>query len=673
MEFKVTKLTVDELNAVDGLMKLNSSTLGFLPREALRDYFNSDGVLGAKSSNGELVGYLLYASQFSRIRIVHLCVYSDFKGRGIARKLIESLVNSATTQTEITLRCRRDYPAHVMWPKLRFIPISEFSGRAQSGSVLTCWRRPLQLDSQLSLFQARTEDETVDVVIDSQIFFDLSSSSAVNKQPYRTLTSNLSIVPIKLWKTDELYTEIDRNSDSNIRETNRQNAHSYPSVLYDPKTAESYEETLSEFLPSNSLSQKSDIRHLAISAASDVSIFITKDNALLNKSNEIKNATNLQLLSPTNLIIKLHELLNRDSYTPDHVSGLSLLWCRLTNQNFPRDLHESFLIQGEKLSQFRQKLDVFLADPNRYLCELLSSKGKIVAIRVVEIEGDSTLVTHFCRIKRSTTQQLFAGYLVASTVYKAVVEKLCLVKFTSDSIFPGLVPELIDKSFVKCDQTFVRFCFSSSLIRDEVLEKVTYLCPEVVIKYSRTSDSEIERYCSPLNLLTNQQNKFLIPIRQGYAMSLINCDLSAEDLFGGQTSVLLRWANVYYRKRSHHKMLNSPARILWYVSGGPKDIGKIMAISSLDEIVIGTPKILFRKFAGFGILDWNDIFTLCEKDINKEIMVIKFSHTFPFRNQVDLNKMQEVYREFGQKPLVQSPSKLKTELFNKIFQLGFSG
>ena len=39
MEFKVAKLTVDELDAVDGLMKLNSNTLGFLPSQALRDYF----------------------------------------------------------------------------------------------------------------------------------------------------------------------------------------------------------------------------------------------------------------------------------------------------------------------------------------------------------------------------------------------------------------------------------------------------------------------------------------------------------------------------------------------------------------------------------------------------------------------------------------------------------
>ena len=673
MEFKVAKLTVDELDAVDGLMILNSNTLGFLPRQALRDYFNSEGVLGAKSSKGQLVGYLLYASQFSRIRIAQLCVSSEFQGRGIARKLIESLVNSTTTQTEITLRCRRDYPAHNMWPKLRFVPIGEISGRAKSGSVLTCWCRPLRSDPQLSLFQARTEDETVDVVIDSQIFFDLSNPTAENTQLYKTLTSNLSIVPVKLWKTDELYIEINRSRDNNARELTLQNAHSYPSVLYDFKAAENYEESLSEFLPSYSPSQISDIKHLAISAASEVSIFVTRDNALLNKSNEIKNVTNLQLLSPTELIIKLHELQNRDSYTSDRVSGLSLLWCRLTIHNFPRDLHESFLIQGEKLGQFRKKLNYFLANPNRYLCELLSSEAKIVAMRVIEIKSDSTLVTHFCRVGKSTIQPLFVGYLVASTVYKAVAKRLSLVKFTTDSIFLGLVPELIDKSFVKCDRYFVRFCFSNSLTRDEVMEKIVSLCPEVVSKYLSMPDSEIERYCSPLNLLTNQQKYFLIPIRQGYAMSLINCDLSAEDLFGGQASVLLRWTNVYYRKRSHHKMLNSPARILWYVSGGSKDIGKIMAISSIDEIVIGTPKILFRKFAGFGILDWKDIFTLCEKDINKEIMVMKFSHTFPFRNRVDLNKMQEVYWEFGKNPLVQSPSKLKAELFNKIFQLGYSG
>ena len=119
-------------------------------------------------------------------------------------------------------------------------------------------------------------------------------------------------------------------------------------------------------------------------------------------------------------------------------------------------------------------------------------------------------------------------------------------------------------------------------------------------------------------------------------------------------------------------MLKSPARILWYVSGGRKDIGEIMAISSLDEIVINTPKELFREYTRFGILDWKEVFALCDKDINKEIMVMRFSHTFPFRNRVDLNKMQEVYRAFGKYPVVQSPSKLKTELFKNIYLLGYS-
>ena len=161
MNFTAEKLTVDKLDSVDALMKTNSSTLGFLPREALKQYFATEGVLGITCGKDELIGYLLFAINSERVRIAQLCVSDEFRGKGLAKILIDALVDLTTTQTQITLRCRRDYQAHHMWPKFGFIPIGERPGRAREGSVLTCWRRTLRSDSQLSLFQAQTEDETV--------------------------------------------------------------------------------------------------------------------------------------------------------------------------------------------------------------------------------------------------------------------------------------------------------------------------------------------------------------------------------------------------------------------------------------------------------------------------------------------------------------------------------
>ena len=120
-------------------------------------------------------------------------------------------------------------------------------------------------------------------------------------------------------------------------------------------------------------------------------------------------------------------------------------------------------------------------------------------------------------------------------------------------------------------------------------------------------------------------------------------------------------------------MLKSATRILWYVSsGGQYETGKIVATSRLDEIEIGTPKDLYKKFKHHGILDWNEIYTMCENDVDKEIMVLKFSHTFPFRNPVDLESIKELYAiTTGKNPILWAPAKLDFEIFNKLFELGY--
>ena len=49
MSITISKLRPADLAAVDKLMKWNSRTLGFLPRKALLEYINKEGVLGAKN------------------------------------------------------------------------------------------------------------------------------------------------------------------------------------------------------------------------------------------------------------------------------------------------------------------------------------------------------------------------------------------------------------------------------------------------------------------------------------------------------------------------------------------------------------------------------------------------------------------------------------------------
>ena len=651
-------------------MKRYSNMLGFLPRKALRDYLEKGGILGAKTEEGQLVGYLLYASNPDRFRITQLCVSESFREQGIARQLIDSLKKTATTQKVIRLRCRRDFPANDMWSKLGFIALDDKPGRSKKGHLLTLWCFTLAPDDQLGLFQIKTSDETLDVIIDAQIFFDFDKPDSDVSKPSKSLLSDFLTDSIDFWITDELLNEIDRNDDSKQRKRSRERVQQFFQVNPDPRLVEKFDKLLREILPSHSPSQKSDIRQLAKAASSDVKIFVTRDQALLKKSKVISDLTKLQVLSPTELIIQLHELSERSSYTPSYISGLKLAWRRLTSEDIAYLPFTSFLNQEarDRKGVFRERLESFLANPEQYECELLRSGNDPIAIRVLSVTFDKILTVSWAKMARSNDQSLFERFLVSDTIGKAVAKNLDMVKFEKAALTSNLIPDLLETGFTACDDGFVRFCFSRCLDRNEVSAAISELCPASESNYQGMSDLELERHCSPLSSTADQKH-FLIPIRPGYAISLVDRHLSSEDFFGGELKVLLRWEHVYYRNKTHHRMLKPPARLLWYVSGSQR---QIVALSHLDEVEIGSLKAIYRKFRRFGILKWEDLYKMCKGDPSKQIMALRFSHTFPFRKPLSLDAIRTIYNEDKVGLSLQSPSVIPIETFQKMFRLGYS-
>lgn len=672
MKIAISKLTTADFDAVDALRKRNSGTLGFLPREALLEGFiKKGGALGAKADNGQLVGYLLfYKDNPKYFRIVQLCVSEDCREQGIAKRLVEALKESVSTQKIVRLSCRRDFPANGIWPQLGFVAIGEKKGRSKEGHLLTLWELTLALDDQLELFQAKISDETLDVIIDAQIFFHFDKPDNAETKSSKALLSDFLVDSLNLWITPELFNEIDRNDNPDQRKKSRDRAGRFLQINPEPRSVANFEKILGQIFSTKRPSQESDVKQLAMAAASNVKIFITRDQALLRKAKKITTSTGLQVLSPAQLIIRIHELSERQSYTTERIAGLDL-WQRMTSNDlasFPYK-YNFFLNLQEKQGPFREKLESFLVNPNRYECQLLLSgeKKEVVAIRVLSRDSSKIFTAPLVRLAHSANQLQFGRFLIADTISRAISENMDMVKFNSLNLTPSLVTDLLEMGFTECKDSFVRFCFSRCLERTEVLSAIAELCPESIDNYHNMSDYDLERHCSPLSLVVNQKH-FLIPIVPSYAISLVDRKQSSGDLFGGKTSVLIRWDHVYYRAKNRHKMLAPPARILWYVSRNQK---QIVAVSHLDEVEIGTPKNLFKKFKKFGILNWNEIYKMCDGDTSKEIMALKFSHTFPFRKPILLNEMKTIFDEDGIGLWIQSPSKMPVEIFQKLFQLGY--
>jgi hypothetical protein len=115
-------------------------------------------------------------------------------------------------------------------------------------------------------------------------------------------------------------------------------------------------------------------------------------------------------------------------------------------------------------------------------------------------------------------------------------------------------------------------------------------------------------------------------------------------------------------------MLKAPGRILWYVSGGSKELA---AISHLDEIVLDRPKELFRRFRRYGTFEWRHLYETCGGDVSKEVMALLFSHTFPLRRRVPLGEIWNVFDEDGVARSLQSPRKIEPCTFRKLLKLGY--
>ena len=116
------------------------------------------------------------------------------------------------------------------------------------------------------------------------------------------------------------------------------------------------------------------------------------------------------MLSPTELIIELHELLEGQSYGPDRVSGHRLAWYRFTTGDRVSLRIDSFLSEGEGQRQLRRVLDDYLERPNEYQCELLKAEGNVVAIRITPATPKGALTVPLARVARTADRSLFGRF-----------------------------------------------------------------------------------------------------------------------------------------------------------------------------------------------------------------------------------------------------------------------
>lgn len=692
------------LDKVKELGRRHNETLGFFPEGAFEEHAAKQCVLIARHKS-DLLGYLLYrvvwrGGAWQIAVIVHLCVDDQYRGKGVASALVDEL-HSITKDSflRLELRCRRDYEANDVWPRLHFKYSGETQGRG--GHPLVKWEMPLRQLPLLALLEEKSE-KRFRVVIDANILYRLQDPVPTHSKTDKELSEEAKALQedwlaedVALLITDETLNEIERNNSGTERARRRAYAEQFVNLSADLDAVKKLERQLESYLSVNSKNFRSDIKQLAYAIAGSAHFFITQDTDLLKKSDSIHSDLGIKILSPGEFIRRIDEVTREVEYHPDRLGGSRALKMAKLRSDQIRMLHPSLrsLSTHEKKNSFESRLRRFIASPSRYDVEICTQEDdKPLALIVYDRANPSELSIPMLRISGSPLAGTVLRYLLRRAIITSAREGCPFTTVTNAQDQAGCDLVLEECGFTRVNDQWIKCGLPCADTHDRLLQQLCDLAkrfPDFGQLLGSVSDAillavekqdplmlvDVERRLWPAKILDASIPTYIIPIKRAWAEDLFDEDSARQTLWGSREDLVLGNENVYYRSKQSAWTIVSPARILWYISRdtGPLPSMQIRACSYLDEVIIGKAKDLFRQFQRLGIYEWHDVLRTAHNDANNHIMAIRFSNTESLPHPIDLPTLKLILQqEEGKKPVLQSPQLIKPSSFARIYQMAIS-
>ncbi|GGG35768.1 GNAT family N-acetyltransferase [Hymenobacter glacieicola] len=689
MKTEVRLLRANDIELLNQVIKLaddNRSTLGFMPAQAFGPFVKAGNIIIALQDD-TLWGYLLFRRVKTKYSaaITHLCVSEAARGHRVPEQLFDFLKEQVKGVSAVTLKCRRDYTfAKRVWMRLGFVPRDESTGRSLDGKPLTRWY--YLFNNQLELFGEKEDDDKLKVVIDANVFYDLCNvKEAVAPKESHSLLADWLQDDISLCITNEIYFEIDRNENREIREFNRKQARSkFEERKYDASTRDIILTDIKYIIKRTDTERnKSDLIHLANTIAAKARYFITQDVAVIEQGEILFDKYGLLVRRPVDLIVDIDELKNNNKYVEARFVEHKTSFAPIKSKDITLIAQDFIYNEGrEKLNELRAKIRAFVSSPERYTAQVWkANRSEVVqhAMVVWSIEGQGLEVSLLrCKSNHSRLVERKLKDLILDAANKS----LTYVKVSDQYISDTVRKALTEYGFFRDSSDNKWYRFLASGIRN-----ITYLkerigpnlqCAgglleplnQVFLKNELDTISlfNVEKCLWPVKLDAAKVPCYIVPIQHRWARNLFDERMSEADIFGFDSTLLFSRRNVYYRAASPR--LPKEGRILWYVSKskGGKNFGEIRASSYVEAVTISSAKSLFRKYEGLGIYKWNDIITLANGDANAQIMCFEFADTELLTKPMSFSELQKTLVSEGRKPnQILAPTEISHELYMRIY------
>lgn len=622
---------------------LNRNRLGLLPRKAYAELAQRGTLLLAKRED-QIVGYAAYELTKKHVRLVHLCVDTDFRRQGIASDMVRYISDHHSDYPGIKATCRRSYKLGPMWIGLGFTPRSEKKGR--SGELLiNYWLdhgHPNLLTSDEFLVRA---------AIDFKVLRGLADAGSQDSRDAQAMLEDEFSDRLALVRTGALDREINKVEDSQLRQRCLASVSSMERVN---PSAHQPDEVRREVLKLVAVDNPAypataqdefDLAHVVDAVAAGVNVLATSDQDLARTLGLAAGQLyGLRIMSPADVIIHLDELAHAEAYRPAELLGtdyrLQQLGVRETaiSDRFV-DLHG-----GERPRSFQELLKELAGQGADRTC-IIDPTGEQVAIYCT-LQRKDVLEAPLLRIASHTLASTLARQILFQLRKTAAELGASVARITDSHIGPDVTFAAVADGFKRRDGAFIAAVIDVVGSANDVnaaalraartagLPKPDLLRSTMPVAVA----AEIERIWWPAKLVDSTLPTYVVPIQQGFS----------RDLLGTPTTINARPAllglsrdHVYYR--SVQGRMQTPARLLWYMSQTGRSVQQgaaIVACSQLELVVEGTPEELHRRFQHLGVWTEDRIRTVAgSKGVAQALC---FTNTEPFVHAVGVNTLRRI-------------------------------
>lgn len=604
----------------------NSKTLGFLPYDAIRQAASTGGVLGYVR-DGAVVAYALFATRVrsGRVCLTHLCVGAENRRSGIARALVDAIVERNPNSAGIRLTCRKDYDAHNMWPKLGFELWGEKPGRSKAGHPLVVWWRPI---AARSLFDVHTEveDDRLVVALDREILAEISGDEPARESG--ALVADWVGEFAELVVTEEV---------ASVGEGQERSA-SEASELLGCRVLKSASDEPTEqvrALLADSLDSRSTARLLtSISQASEggASHFLTRDAEALGLSDTIEGLIGLTVLTPEDFLLRLHAQGDERDFRTRAIAATGLSISSSSTMPIQENLASLYPpVQNGRMAELRRRLVGTVARDSGRVDEVVANDGSRLALAASYRQGEDVVVS-VLRTGQHGDAYTCTRQLSHHLRVRVAIQGLAQVR-VEDAVECAAARALADEGFRKHADKWIAEVRTDVRGPDDPIPAELDNVGPAELTPARVSD--YEKHMWPSKIFSGNVRCYVVPIRPEYARALLGYEEVQGRLFEEQESAAMSRENVYYR---YPRRLEAPARLLWWVSGGGAT-GGMRALSWLDATDSGDPRQLHLNYRHRGVLSEQDVVGragVSRKSGALRVTALLFSRTEVFPQPVPL-------------------------------------